>query len=144
MDEKIKRKCQVCNNFVMTDIFGQGECDFCKWFNNSFAEEDPNEVNFPNLVSLNKAKQLFKEGKEFRPDLSDFLAGFDYYGEMVFYYNGIECCLFRSNNEDGIEFSRSDNNTTYFSDKEDFIQNAKIGDEYVRDIWDKVIDPSYM
>ena len=28
--------------------------------------------------------------------------------------------------------------------KEDFIKNAKIENEYVRDIWDEVIDPHYM
>lgn len=36
------------------------------------------------------------------------------------------------------------NGTIYFKDKEDFIKNAKIDNEYVRDIWDKVENPCYL
>ena len=52
-------------------------------------------------------------------------------------------CL-RGNADTKIEFGWSPENVYYFSNKEDFIQNAKIGDEYVRDIWDKVENPKYM
>ncbi len=107
-------------------------------------EENENEVIFPNLVSLTKAKKLYKEGKELRPNLSDFLDGFMFYGEMEFIYNNLTCDLFRTNNEGGIEFGWSPENVYYFSVKEDFIKNAKIGDEYVRDIWDKVEDTRYL
>lgn len=99
---------------------------------------------FPNLISLNKAKKLFKTGKPFKPDLKDFLNGFNFYGEMEFRYKNIECELVRSNNEGGISFCYEEGKTILFQDTEDFINNAKIGDEFVRDIWDNVENPKYM
>ena len=36
------------------------------------------------------------------------------------------------------------NGTIYFKNKEDFIENAKIGDEYIKDIWDRIEEPSYL
>ena len=143
-DEIFKKKCAVCNKIVLADIYGQGECPHCHWYNSNMNEEHENKVIFPNLISLTKAKSLYKEGKTFTPSLSDFLDGFMFYGEMKFVYNNIDCELIRSNNESGISFCYEEGNTILFTDKEDFIKNAKIGDEYVRDIWDKVEDPSYM
>ncbi len=143
MEKNIEKKCVVCGNIVMTDIYGQGDCKNCGWYNDLMGEENENEVIFPNLVSLAKAKKLYKEGKEIRPDLSDFLDGFMFYGEMEFIYNNLCCDLF-GHGEEGIAFGWSPENVYYFSGKEDFIKNAKIGDEYVRDIWDKVEDPRYL
>ena len=37
-----------------------------------------------------------------------------------------------------------DDEVAYFKNKEDFVQNAKIGNEYVRDIWDKIENPCYL
>lgn len=100
---------------------------------------------FPNLISLNKAKRLYQAGKLFRPDLNDFLDGLYFYSEMEFWYKGLNCCMsLRNNTDKKIEFGWSPENEYYFSDKEDFIQNAKIGDEFVRDIWDEVENPKYI
>ena len=64
---------------------------------------------------------------------------------MKFCYKNLNCCLFLIGNENvKIEFGWGSDSITNFSGKEDFIQNSKIGDEYVRDIWDKVEDPSYI
>ena len=99
----------------------------------------------PNLTSLNKAKRLYQDGKPFTPDLDDFLEMLYFYNEVEFWYKGLNCCLFLTDNPQGkIDFGWSPENGYYFSDKEDFIQNAKIGDEYVRDIWDKVENPEYI
>lgn len=68
MIKYLKKKCAVCGNKYMADVYDQGECSYCGW------------------------------------------------------YNG----------------------TIYFKDKEDFIKNAKIDNEYVRDIWDKVENPCYL
>lgn len=141
---KFPKTCSVCNESFLVDQFGQGECPNCNWYTDTLSEKNKNEVTYPNLISLNKAKQLYKEGKPFKPDLNDFLEGFDMYGEMQFIYKNIDCELFRSNNEGGISFYYEEGNEILFKNKEDFIQNAKIGDEYVRDIWDKVENPKYM
>lgn len=103
----------------------------------------PDRVIFPNLISLNKAKKLYKEGKPFKPDLNDFLDMTNFYSETEFWYKGINFNLFESN-EGVIEFCWSPDEIYYFNNKEDFIKNAKIGDKYVRNIWDKVENPKYM
>ena len=145
---KFPKTCSVCNESFLVDQFGQGECPNCNWYTDTLSEKNKNEVTYPNLISLNKAKQLYKEGKPFKPDLNDFLAGFKFYGEMKFFYKNFDCCLFRGNNEGTIEFDYNNyvgiSDSVNFMNKEDFIENAKIGNEYVRDIWDLVEDPSYM
>ena len=142
---KFPKTCSVCEESFLVDQFGQGECPHCNWYNNRLGEINQNDVVFPNLVSLNKAKQLYKEDKPFRPDLKDFLDALYFYSEVEFWYNGLNCCMcLRGNADTKIEFGWSPENVYYFSNKEDFIQNAKIGDEYVRDIWDKVENPKYM
>ncbi len=143
-DKIFEKKCEVCGHSYMADIYEQGKCSYCGWKNSHLISEHPNDVIFPNLISLNKAKKLYEEGKEFRPELIDFLDGFNMYGEMEFWYKNINCWLDRANNEGGIKFGWSPENIYYFSDKKDFIANAKIGNEYVRDIWDKVENPKYM
>lgn len=147
-DPIFEKSCAVCGRKCMTDVYGQGDCFHCNWYNNRLGEENENEVVFPNLVSLNKAKTLYKNQKALRPDLNDFLAGFEFYGEMKFFYKNFDCCLFRGNNECTIEFDYNNyvgiSDSVDFMNKEDFIENAKIGDEYVRDIWHLVENPSYM
>lgn len=144
MNKTIEKKCVICGNSVLTDTYGQGRCFHCNWYNDVMDEENENEVIFPNLVSFNKAKKLYQEGKPLIPDLNDFLDGFNFYGEMQFRYKDIECELVRSNNEGGISFCYEEGKPILFTDKDNFIKNAKIGNEFVRDIWDKVEDPSYM
>ena len=144
-DKVYEKKCDICNKTLLASKTGNGECQHCGWYNNRLGEINENDVVFPNLVSLNKAKQLYKEGKPFRPDLKDFLDSLYFYSEVEFWYNGLNCCMcLRGNVDTKIEFGWSPENVYYFSNKEDFIQNAKIGDEYVRDIWDKVENPKYM
>lgn len=143
MNKTIEKKCVICGNTILTDKYGQGRCPHCNWYNDVMDEENANEVIFPNLVSLNKAKRLYQEGKPFSPDLNDFIEMLYFYSEVEFWYKGLNCCV--SISEDNkIEFGWSPDNVYYFADKNDFIQNAKIGDEYVKDIWDKVENPKYM
>ena len=143
-DKIYEKKCDVCHKILLASKTGNGECPHCGWYNNRLGEINEDEVIFPNLISLNKARNLYKESKPFKPNLSDFLDGFNMYGEMQFIYKNIDCELFRSNNEGGISFYYEEGNEILFKNKEDFIQNAKIGDEYVRDIWFLVEDPNYM
>lgn len=143
-DKIYEKKCDICDKILLASKTGNGECQYCGWFNNRLGEVNEEKVIFPNLISLNKARKLYQDGKPLRPDLNDFLDGFNFYGEMQFRYKDIECELIRSNNEGGISFCYEEGKPIIFENKADFIQNAKIGDEFVRDIWDKVEDPSYM
>lgn len=156
--EMHEKPCSICGKPLKVDPFDQGECKVCGWYNsmfdnaNKYAAKFPNVyllqidntdiVIYPNLIPQNKAKKLLAEGKPFTPSLEDFLGAFDFYGEVCFMYKNKGYDLYRTD-EDGIEFDGEDFSIN-FSSKEDFIANAKIGNEYVRDIWDKVEDPRYM
>ena len=144
-DKIFEKKCDVCGRTLLASKTGNGECPHCCWYNNRLGEINENTVIFPNLVSLNKAKKLYKENKPIKPDLNDFLEAFEFYGETGFDYKNVGFSLFR-NDENGIEFSWGPVpcDTIYFKDKEDFIKNAKIKNEHVRDIWDKVENPCYL
>ena len=69
-----------------------------------------------------------------KPDLDDFLEAFEHYSETGFEYKNVGFSLFR-NGENGIEFSWGPEpcGTIYFKDKEDFIQNAKINKQVMRE-----------
>ena len=139
----IQANCDVCGKAILVSKTGNGECLHCGWYNNILGARNDDKVIFPNFVSLNKAKRLYQEGKPFSPDLNDFVEMLYFYSEVEFWYKGLNCCVsIREDNK--IEFGWSPDNVYYFADKNDFIQNAKIGDEYVKDIWDKVEDPKYM
>lgn len=147
---KYKTKCPVCKTNCIKDQYGNGECNKCGWKFDVLGEKMKNNVLFPNLISLNKAKQLYKEGKSFKPNLNEFMEMLYVYSEVVFSYKNKDFCLFLIHDKNKelskIEFSwgPNDDEVAYFKDKEDFIQNAKIDNEYVRDIWEKVEDPCYL
>ncbi len=148
-DSPLKRKfhklCPVCKCKTLVDKYGNGECVNCGWLMSKMSAQYHSRIIYPNLISLKKAKQLYQEGKSLRPALNDFLDGLYFYSEMEFWYKGLNCCLFLTDNSQGkIEFGWNSENVYFFLDKEDFIKNAKIGDEFVRDIWDKVENPKYM
>ena len=144
-DKIFEKNCAVCGHKYMADIYEQGECPNCGWYNGKIYAEFPDNVIFSNHISLNKAKKLYKENKPLKPDLNDFLEMFEHYGETGFDYKNLTFCLFRYG-DDGIEmgWGPKDNEVSYFKDKEDFIKNAKIDNEYVRDIWDKVENAGYL
>ena len=100
-----EKSCAVCSNKYMADIYGQGKCSHCGWRNGDTIEENENNVVYPNLISLNKAKQLYKEGKSFEPNLDEFIEALFCYGEVQFEYNGIYYGVeININNEDINEF----------------------------------------
>ena len=140
-EKNIEKNCSVCNKSMLVDISGNGYCPYCGWYNSIFDGENQDIIMFPNIVSENKAKKLVTEGKPIRPSLEDFLDMLYCYGETTFDYRGISFSFFLSN--DQIEMG-SEKTLDYYKDKEDFIKNAKIGNEFVKDIWDKVENPNYI
>lgn len=61
MNKNIEKKCVICGNSILTDLYGQGRCFHCNWYNDVMDEENENEVIFPNMVSLIKAKNYIKK-----------------------------------------------------------------------------------
>ncbi len=147
-DKNIQINCNLCQNTYTNKNSNLHPCPYCGWFNDYMCTENPDKVIYRNLVSFNKAKKLYKEGKPLRPSLSDFLDGLYFYSEMEFHYKNIGYGLFLIDNEKNelvIDFFEFDKDTIgIFASKEDFIKYAKIGNAFVRDIWDNVDDPKYM
>lgn len=130
-----EKKCDICGKIVAVSKTGNGECKHCGWYNNMLGEMNEDKIIFPNVVSLNKAKRLYREKRNLRPDLNDFLEMLHSYSEVEFWYKGLNYCLFlRDCADKKIEFGCNPSNICYFIDKDDFIQNAKIGNEYLKNI----------
>ena len=149
-DKIFEKKCDVCGKTLLASKTGNGECQYCGWYNNRLGEINENEVIFPNLISLNKAKILYQEGKPFRPDLNDFLDGLYFYSEMLFEYNSEVYEVFlkanknsKSNDDCYIVFCSKNFQQEYTSRKE-FENKANINGVLLKDMWDKIENPSFM
>lgn len=141
--EKIDLKaCEVCGNIVSVDQFGYGDCSNCGWCQNVFSKENPTKVLYPNLLSLNKAKALYKRGEKLKPDLEDFIGGLFNYSEMRFEYDFVDYEVFLKPDY-SIVFCSKDMQQEYKT-KEDFIHKANIKGILLKDIWSDVINADYM
>lgn len=143
-DEIFDKPCSVCGRTIKKDIYEQGNCPYCSWRNSSIVDENADKVIYPNLISLNKAKELYAEGKPFEPNLDEFLEALFFYSEVQFEYNGIYYgIILTSHNEvdNAIEmFEFNTTNSQFFDTKEDFKEKAKIGNKFLKDIWNETTD----
>lgn len=140
-----KTKCPVCDSLIFVDNNGNGEkCSNCGWDHSKLHEEFPDRVICPNLVSLNKAKKLYKEGKPFLPNFEDFIRGYNFYGEMKFSYDGVTYGLMGIADK-GVEFCGINTNKyEIFKDIEEFTQKAQINGKFVKDIWNEVENANWL
>ncbi len=143
--EKIFEKpCEICKKTISVDIYNQGKCPFCGWWNCFLNEENPESVAMPNVISLNRAKQYYSEDKPFEPDLNDFLDALHCYGEMQFEFKDIYYAVeIVDYNQEEVKLSLYNSQTKeiqYFNDDEDFINNAKVEDKLLKDIWEETTD----
>ncbi len=142
--KKYKKSCEVCQKEIYVDIYKQGKCPYCGWWNCFLNEENPDEVALPNTLSLNKARQLYKEKRPFEPDFDDFIKALYSYGEMQFEYNGTYYAVEfvgRSKNNFDIQLYNSKSREKFlFKTKEDFKNNAKVEGKLLKEIWDETTD----
>ena len=136
------KRCDVCGNIVAVDQFGDGECKNCGWEQDKFVVDHPDVVMYPHLISLNKAKKLYSQGKAFLPDFNDFIEALYMYSEMLFKHDGTLYEVF-IRGDDTIVFC-SDEMEQEFTSKNDFINESHIGSRLLKDIWNEVTDVSYM
>ena len=138
--------CAVCGQLVDVDNFGQGKCKHCGWHQSEICLEYSDMVAYPNMVSFNKAKTLYKQGLPLKPSLDDFIEGLDFYKEMEFEYLGVLYGVLWSRNiiELGEYFEKDPAKWQYFDDFEEFKQKAHIGGKLLKDIWDDVTNADYM
>jgi len=84
----IPGKCAVCSLPAMLDPFGNSitGCKRCAWVQCRSCIENPGQNRPQNLVSLNKARQLYKENKLLKPNFEEFIEAYINYKEMEFWY----------------------------------------------------------
>ena len=141
--EKMNLKaCDVCGKVVAIDQFGHGDCENCGWAQDPVLEKMPDKVMYPNRVSLNKAKTLYKQSKKLEPDLDDFIDGLFMYSEMVFTYNNVEYEVFLKPNKNIILCSSSMQQE--YTTREEFKNRANINGLLLKDIWHNVTNADYM
>jgi len=144
-EKKFNKKCVVCQKVINTDQYGNGECFNCGWYNNELGEENENKVVFPNSVSLNKAKKLFKDKEEIKPNFDDFVQMFLFFGEVEFEYKSKSYVMTRSNNDGKIEYGCCPEDVCYFNSIDEFKENSKTFDgKFLKDVWNNVENPKYM
>lgn len=141
---KYSKKCEVCQKTIGVDIYKQGKCPYCGWWNCFLNEENPDIIAIPNLISLNKAKELYAEGKPFEPDLDEFMEALHSYSEMQFEYNGVYYAVelvFNDKREPQISLYNSQTKeSTIFNKDDDFKNNAKVEGKFLKDIWNDTTD----
>ncbi|MBQ7579201.1 MAG: hypothetical protein IJT25_01575, partial [Clostridia bacterium] len=133
--------CEVCNKPVAVDDYGNGLCENCGWEQDKTQFLHPDTVQYPNMMSLNKAKALYKAHKPLLPSIEDFAEALFMYGEMEFKYNG-ELFEVSFENEDIMLASKNEYQT--FKTKRDFIENATIKGTKLKDLWKDVKNAYYM
>ncbi len=147
-EKKYSKKCEVCKKTIDIDIYKQGKCPYCGWWNCFLNEENPDIIAMPNLISLNKAKQLYKEKKPFEPNLDEFMEALHSYSEMQFEYNGVYYAVelfFNDKSEPKIGLYNSQTKETiFFNDDEDFKNNAKVEGRLLKNIWDETNEKDWL
>jgi len=143
-EKNIQKKCQVCSQQVAIDQFGNGDpCPVCGWVQDNMSWEFPDRVINPTLLSLNKAKKMFSEGKPLIPSFDDFIDGLFFYSEMKFTYKNVVYGVGFFKNQISIYNSEIGHSSLY-KDRGDFSANANINGTKLRDIWHEVTDAGFM
>lgn len=146
---RIQGVCAVCGEAFVPDGSGCGYCCNCGWYNDPMNEQNPDEVIPQNLIRLNRAKKLYSENKPFLPDIYDFVSAFMFYGEMQFKLRGKYYGVVKGDNGDDkdilMDWFEIDGETVQlFHGINDFIENAKVGDERLKDIWDETYEVNWL
>ena len=147
-NSKIQALCQVCGKSVLVDPYGNGFCENCGWHQNTPSLDRPDQVCYPNLISYNKAKLLFAQGKALLPSLDDFIDGLEFYKEMQFEYEGNTYGVIITGGveSDFVVFYRFNTleGQQKFSNTREFLERANIGGKLLNKIWGQINNASYM
>ena len=129
-------KCDVCGNEVIIDRFGNGKCKNCGWHN----EDSKFTVcaNYPNMVSLEEAKELYRQGKKLLPTFAGFLDIVSRGFEMVLWYRGKKYGAMKYRGKYDFYLWDSEENFQEYTTIEELGEKANIDGELLKDIWDKI------
>lgn len=64
MEEKVK--CPVCRKYEFESWNDMDICDVCDWCNDAIQNDQPDYPGGANRMSLNEARQAYKEGRQIR------------------------------------------------------------------------------
>jgi len=131
------KKCDVCGNDVAIRKYGDKKCKNCGWIQSEEAIHNPNKLKYPNITSLNNAKELNKNGMKIKPTFEDFIESVRLNLEPSFKYNKKQ---YGSTNFSGYEFYEWNKEDGYQSYKtiEEFEQKINIDGKLLKDIWDDI------
>ena len=140
-------KCDVCQNDVLIDSFGNGdECIICGWRQSEESFDHPDIAGIRNIPSLNNAIKQFKEGKSaIVANFNDFIMAFKNYGELEFTYNNVRYgILFDDATNKIVLLNISDKQKQYFESIDDFEQNANIDGVHLKVLWNSVTNTDFL
>lgn len=145
-EKNIIKKCDVCEQIVMVDQYGNGKCEHCGWIQNNdeIAFEKASKVSYPNLVPLFRAREQYKKGLPFKATFEDFINGLMFYSEMRFEYKNKTFYVYIIENDVIELFEDKTKNTNHYKTKEEFSENAKINGQLLKDIWKDVKNAGFM
>ncbi len=147
--EKIEiEKCPICGRMIFTisgnQVDNNGEhsegciCE-CGWHKTNSGKIKPDEIDWPNHISLNKAKQYYQLGQPLNPDYDDFIAMVKYWGEIQFFYLGTKYGVCSDWDSVYIYFWNG-NIVCKYSTIEEFTAKANLNGVLLKDLWPQVKD----
>lgn len=141
-ERKYIEKCPVCGKSCFIDQYGNGECDNCSWNLDTCSLELPDKVQYPNLVSLNKARKLYLEHQKFKPTFEEFIDALNNYSEMTFEYKNVVYVIYIDHNNRVHLYC--DEKDVIFDDMIDFINNGNINGTSLKNIWADISNIDYL
>lgn len=129
-------KCDVCGSEVKIDRLGNGKCKNCGWHN----EDSKFTVcaNYPNMVSLEEAKELYRQGKKLLPTFAGFLDIVSRGFEMALWYRGKKYGAMKYQNKYDFYLWGSEENFQEYTTIEELREKANIDGELLKDIWNRI------
>ena len=61
-----KHKCPVCGKYEFEEYDSYDICETCTWSDDAFQEKNPDFAGGANKMSLNQAKEAYKNGEQIR------------------------------------------------------------------------------
>ncbi len=143
----IKSKCPVCGNIIFIDNYGNGNrCSTCGWKQSEESFDHPNTAGIRNIPTLNNAIKQYKNGESaVLANFEDFIDALKNYGELEFTYNNTRFgVLFDDKSNNIILLDIENNQKQYYSDIDNFAQNANINQINLKLLWDKVTNTDFL
>ncbi len=134
--------CCICGKIAYVDECKFVKCPHCGFeIEQDWDKSHPEDITYPSLVSVSRAREQFRAGKPFQASFEEFLKGLDFYAEMTFRHRGI---LYYVMFYEGKICFGHDGNDQFYETLAEFTEKANIDGRLLKDIWDEVEKPGYM